>query len=166
MAPAQDNERAAAILERRAQGLLALDEALAELADANCIVTIAAVIAERIRVQPDVVARSLDAESDEEISVICRAAGFSPAINQEASGISALGLVAAGLGMTVVAASYQALTLDGVRFVPIAGHQLALQVAWAAGNTSTALPAFLETARLIARQTDPVPAAGPQAREP
>ena len=77
MAPAQDNERAAAILERRAQGLLALDEALAELADANCIVTIAAVIAERIRVQPDVVARSLDAESDEEISVICRAAGFS-----------------------------------------------------------------------------------------
>src|SRR5437763_1355884 len=75
-------------------------------------------------------------------------------------------LPAVALGLTVVAASYQALTLDGVRFVPIAGHQLALQVAWAAGNTSTALPAFLETARLIARQTDPVPAAGPQAREP
>jgi hypothetical protein len=77
MAPAQDNERAAAILERRAQGLLALDEALAELADANCVTTIAAVIGERTRVQPDVVARSLDAESDETISVICRAAGFS-----------------------------------------------------------------------------------------
>jgi hypothetical protein len=73
----QDNERAAAILERRAQGLLALDEALIELADANCIVTIAAVVAERIRAKPDVVARSLDAESDEPISVICRAAGFS-----------------------------------------------------------------------------------------
>jgi hypothetical protein len=77
MPPAQDNERAAAILERRAQGLLALDEALIELADANCIVTIAAVVAERIRVQPDVVARSLEGESDEPISVICRAAGFS-----------------------------------------------------------------------------------------
>ena len=77
MPPAQDNERAAAILERRAQGLLALDEALAELADANCVVTIAAVIAERIRVQPDVIARSLDSESDEQISVMCRAAGFS-----------------------------------------------------------------------------------------
>ena len=77
MPPAQDNERAAAILERRAQGLLALDEALIELADANCVVTIAAVIAERLRLQPDIVARSLDAESDEPISVICRAAGFS-----------------------------------------------------------------------------------------
>lgn len=77
MPPAQDNERAATILERRAQGLLALDEALVELADANCLVTIAAVVAERIRVQPDVVARFLDAESDEPISAICRAAGFS-----------------------------------------------------------------------------------------
>ena len=77
MSPAQDNERAAAILERQAQGLLALDEALAELADANCVLTIAAVVAERIRVQPDVVARFLDAESDEQISVVCRAAGFS-----------------------------------------------------------------------------------------
>jgi hypothetical protein len=77
MPPAQDEERAAAILERRAQGLLALDEALVELADANCVVTIAAVVAERIRVQPDLVTRFLDAESDEPISVICRAAGFS-----------------------------------------------------------------------------------------
>jgi hypothetical protein len=77
MPPAQDDERAAAILERRARGLLALDEALVELADANCVVTIAAVVAERLRVQPDLVARFLDANSDEQISVICRAAGFS-----------------------------------------------------------------------------------------
>jgi DNA-binding transcriptional LysR family regulator len=85
----------------------------------------------------------------------CRAAGFSPAIVQEASGISALGLVAAGLGVTVVAASYQALSLDGVRFVPIIGHQLTLQVAWAAANTNTALPGFLETARQVAGQAIP-----------
>lgn len=77
MPHAQDDERAAAILGRRAAGLLALDEALAELADANCVVTIAAVIAERIRLQPDMVARALDAESDEPISVMCRASGFS-----------------------------------------------------------------------------------------
>jgi DNA-binding transcriptional LysR family regulator len=88
----------------------------------------------------------------DEFIASCRAAGFSPAIVQEASGISALGLVAAGLGVTVVAASYQALSLDGVRFVPIVGHQLTLQVAWAAGNTNTALPGFLETARQIAGQ--------------
>ena len=35
MPHAQDDERAAAILGRRAKGLLALDEALAELADAE-----------------------------------------------------------------------------------------------------------------------------------
>ena len=97
--------------------------------------------------------------------VSCRAAGFSPAIVQEAGGISTLGLVAAGLGVTVVAASYQALSLTGVRLVPVVGHQLTLQVAWAADNTNTALPGFLETARQIAAQTTPqpetLPLAGP-----
>jgi DNA-binding transcriptional LysR family regulator len=91
----------------------------------------------------------------DEFIASCRAVGFSPAIVQEASGITALGLVAAGLGVTIVAASYQALSLEGVRFVPVTGHQVRLQVAWAADNTNTALPAFLETARQIAGQTNP-----------
>jgi DNA-binding transcriptional LysR family regulator len=86
----------------------------------------------------------------DEFIASCRAAGFSPAIVQEASGISALGLVAAGLGVTVVAASYQALSLDGVRFVPVIGHQLTLQLAWAADNANTALAGFLETAKVQA----------------
>jgi hypothetical protein len=77
MPSAQDEERAAAILGRRAKGLLALDEALAELADADCIIAIAAVIAERTRLAHDQVVRALEAESDEPISVMCRAAGFS-----------------------------------------------------------------------------------------
>jgi DNA-binding transcriptional LysR family regulator len=103
----------------------------------------------------------------DEFIASCRVAGFSPAIVQEASGISALGFVAAGLGVTVVAASYQALSLEGVRFVPVAGHQLTLQVAWAADNTNTALPAFLETARQTASQTDRTLAADlQQAAEP
>ena len=73
----QDNDRAAAILGRKAKGLLALDEALVELADANCVTTITAVTAECVKMQPDMVARALHADSDEAISVICRAAGFS-----------------------------------------------------------------------------------------
>jgi DNA-binding transcriptional LysR family regulator len=88
----------------------------------------------------------------DEFIASCRAAGFSPAIVQEASGIAALGLVAAGLGVTVVAASYRALSLEGVRFVPVVGYQLALQAAWAADNTNTALPGLLATARQIAAQ--------------
>jgi DNA-binding transcriptional LysR family regulator len=90
----------------------------------------------------------------DEFIASCRDSGFSPAIVQEASGISALGFVAAGVGVTVVAASYQTLSMQGIRFVPVAGHRLTLQVAWAADNTNTALPAFLETARKIASQTD------------
>jgi len=89
----------------------------------------------------------------DEFIASCRAAGFSPAIVQEASGTSALGLVAAGLGVTIVAASYQALSLDGVQFVHVIGHQLTLQLAWAAGNANTALAGFLETAHQIAGQT-------------
>ena len=73
----QDDERAAAILSRRAEGLLALDEALVELADANCVATIAAVIGQRLKLQPEMIVRALDADSDETISVMCRAAGFS-----------------------------------------------------------------------------------------
>src|SRR5262249_44686362 len=61
-------------------------------------------------------------------------AGLSPAITQEANGTSALGFVAAGLGVTVVVTSYQALSLQSVRFVPVVGHQLTLQLAWAADN--------------------------------
>ncbi|HEY7142980.1 MAG TPA: LysR substrate-binding domain-containing protein [Streptosporangiaceae bacterium] len=98
----------------------------------------------------------------DEFIASCRAAGFSPAIVQEASGISALGLVAAGLGVSVLAASYQALSVSGVRFVPVAGHQLALQAGWAADNTNTALPGFLDTARRTAAQAiDPAPPGHP-----
>ena len=105
----------------------------------------------------------------DEFIASCRAAGFSPAIAQEASGTSALGLVAAGLGVTIVAASYQALSLDGVRYVPVVGHQLTLQLAWAADNANTALAGFLETAHQIAgRPTRPVPPArqGPNTSSP
>jgi hypothetical protein len=77
MAHEEDDERAATILSRRAAGLLALDEALAELADANCSTTIAAVIADRLRLPPQTVSTALETDSDESISVMCRAAGFS-----------------------------------------------------------------------------------------
>ena len=40
----------------------------------------------------------------------------------------------------------------GVHFVPVIGHQLTLQLAWAADNANTALAGFLETARQIAGQ--------------
>ena len=72
----QDDGRAAAILRRRASGLLALDETLTELADADCADALAAVVAERMRLRQELVMRALAAESDEVISVMCAAAGF------------------------------------------------------------------------------------------
>ena len=76
MPHAQDDERAAAILRRRAGGLLALDDTLTELADADCAAAIAALVAERIKLRTELVSQALDAPTDETISVMCRAAGF------------------------------------------------------------------------------------------
>jgi hypothetical protein len=76
MPHAQIEERAIAILGRKAKGLLAHDEVLVELADADCAAALAAVISERARLRPELVLRALEAESDETISVMCCAAGF------------------------------------------------------------------------------------------
>ena len=73
---AQNDERATAILSRKASGVLAHDEALIELADADCAAAIADLIAERVRLRAEVVLRALEAQSDEDISVMCRAAGL------------------------------------------------------------------------------------------
>ena len=76
MTHAQSEHRAATILRRRAGGLLALDDALTELADADCVAAIAILIAERIELRAELVSQALDAPTDETISVMCRAAGF------------------------------------------------------------------------------------------
>lgn len=73
---AQDEDYAAAILRRRASGLLALDDALTELADADCVAAIATLIAARIDLRPEMVSQALDAPTDETISAMCRAGGF------------------------------------------------------------------------------------------
>ena len=72
----QDDDHAATILRRRASGLLALDDALTELADADCAEAIATLIAARIDLRPEMVSHALDAPTDETISAMCRAGGF------------------------------------------------------------------------------------------
>ena len=76
MSHGQNDERATAILWRRAAGLIAQDDALGELADADCAQAIAELIAERARLRAEMVLRALEADSDEVITVMCRAAGF------------------------------------------------------------------------------------------
>jgi len=70
---AQHDARAAAILARRASGQIAAEEALVELADADCAAAIAALVAERVRLDAALVLRALEAGDDQAISVMCRA---------------------------------------------------------------------------------------------
>ena len=56
------------------------------------------------------------------IVAACLRAGFSPTVGQEAPRMSStLGLVAAGLGVSIVPASMQRMNVEGVAFVPFAG---------------------------------------------
>jgi DNA-binding transcriptional LysR family regulator len=56
------------------------------------------------------------------IVAACLRAGFSPDVGQEAPRMaSTLGLVAAGLGVSIVPASMQRMNVEGVAFVPLAG---------------------------------------------
>ncbi len=74
--PGTHDERTAGILRRRAAGVMGLDDAVAELADADGAAAIAVMIADRVRLRPEMVSRALEADSDEAISVLCRAAGL------------------------------------------------------------------------------------------
>ncbi|WP_372782328.1 LysR family transcriptional regulator [Phenylobacterium sp.] len=56
------------------------------------------------------------------IVAACLRAGFSPMVGQEAPRMSStLGLVAAGLGVSIVPASMQRMNVEGVAFVPFGG---------------------------------------------
>ena len=84
----------------------------------------------------------------------CQRAGFSPRIAQEAPRvITALGLVAAGLGVSVVPASMQRIALDGVVFRAIdnrAGLKAVLALGWRKNDASPALANFLAVVRRLA----------------
>ena len=69
---AQNDERAAAILSRKASGVLAHDEALIELADADCAAAIAGLIAERVRLRAELVLRALEAPSMKNFGAVPR----------------------------------------------------------------------------------------------
>jgi DNA-binding transcriptional LysR family regulator len=90
-------------------------------------------------------------ESFDDVVEGCRAAGFSPQLVQEATGAhTILALVAAGVGVSVLAGSYEALRGDDVAFVPLAGRQTTLYAAWRADSASAAVRNFVDVARRVA----------------
>jgi DNA-binding transcriptional LysR family regulator len=93
--------------------------------------------------------RELNARSFDDIVAGCRRAGFEPRIELRGSGIEAqLGLVAAGLGVTVQASSYRSLRPADVSFVELADGPAdsTLEVIWRSDRRSPALASLLDHA--------------------
>lgn len=84
----------------------------------------------------------------------CQRAGFSPRIAQEAPRVTtALSLVAAGLGVTVVPASMRRIAIDGVVFRAIddrAGMKAVLALGWRKNDRSAALGHYVALVRTLA----------------
>jgi DNA-binding transcriptional LysR family regulator len=95
--------------------------------------------------------RSSSTAVHDDIIAACHRHGFSPRIVIEAAGPTAtLGLVAAGLGVSVLVHSYRNLRRVGVTLVPIETLSSTLYLAWRDDNRSPALADFVETARAVA----------------
>ncbi len=89
-------------------------------------------------------------ESFDSIAEGCRRAGFVADVAQEASGVyTILALVAAGIGVSVLAGSYRALRGSDVVFVPLAGRHTALYAAWRSDDASPARRNFVAVARKV-----------------
>jgi len=81
---------------------------------------------------------------------VCEGAGFSPHIVQETAEIhTAVSLVAAGMGVTLVPASMQTAHREGVAYLRFASPSPVseLSLVYRAGDTSPVLEAFLDVAR-------------------
>lgn len=86
---------------------------------------------------------------------LCQQVGFSPKVVQEATWmVTVLGLVAGGVGVTLLPANAQNLQRTGVVYRPIQGQNLTLQLAvvWRRDDSSVILREFLEVTKSVARQ--------------
>jgi DNA-binding transcriptional LysR family regulator len=84
---------------------------------------------------------------------LCETAGFSPTVVQESADMhTAIGLVAAGMGVTLVPASVRAAHREGVAYLPLTGELASVSelcLAYRVGDTTPVLEAFLAVARSV-----------------
>jgi DNA-binding transcriptional LysR family regulator len=86
-------------------------------------------------------------------------AGFAPRVVQRGtSPQNLLALVAAGVGVTRLPVSSRSLRDSGVAFVPLAGDDAFVVLAWRAGGAPPALAPFAVVVREVARGLDPLTA--------
>jgi DNA-binding transcriptional LysR family regulator len=98
--------------------------------------------------------RSADPASYDDILARCRAAQFSPAVAQEATGWhTILGLVSAGVGVAFVPESLAQLQRPGVVYRPVRdlSVNVELTLVWKQGEKSPVRERFVTTLRAVAR---------------
>jgi DNA-binding transcriptional LysR family regulator len=89
----------------------------------------------------------------DQIVGLCRRAGFSPRVEQEAIQMQTIvSLVAAGMGVALVPASLLSMRRTGVAYRPLAERSATVEVGvvWRRGEGSPAARAFVATARALA----------------
>jgi DNA-binding transcriptional LysR family regulator len=81
---------------------------------------------------------------------LCRAAGFTPRIVQEAPQLDIISMIAAGFGVSIMPSSMRNFRRPGLSFRPIAGApQVELLIVWRQQNLSPALHKFLDLVRVL-----------------
>ena len=94
--------------------------------------------------------RSAGAGIHDQVIALCSRAGFTPRIAQEAREPSTIiGLVSAGLGVSILPASCEHIRVEGVRFVPLADRDAAsdVHVAYRRDEHSARVRRFVELLR-------------------
>jgi DNA-binding transcriptional LysR family regulator len=96
--------------------------------------------------------RAINPELYDDTIALCRHAGFSPRLVQEASPKQTIvALVSAGLGVALLPASLQALRRAGVVYRPVDGPNLVVETAavWRRGDPNPIVHAFLAALRAV-----------------
>lgn len=94
--------------------------------------------------------RDVGAGIHDDVIVLCRSAGFSPRIVQEAGEASTIiSLVASGLGMSILPASCSQMHIDGACFVPLSDRQASSEIhlAWRRDGQTPLLRHFIRLLR-------------------
>jgi DNA-binding transcriptional LysR family regulator len=101
--------------------------------------------------------RAVGTSLHDQILGLCRRAGFSPRIEQEAIQMQTIvSLVAAGMGVALVPASLMNMRRTGVRYRPLAERSPIVEVGmvWRRSDTSPAVRAFVALARATTARID------------
>lgn len=94
----------------------------------------------------------------QQVVMLCQQAGFAPRVGQYAAPMqNVIGLVGAGLGISIVPRSVAKITMPEVTYRPLSGSEIQAEtaLAWRRGHQASTLDAFLAIARSVAGRVQP-----------